>query len=140
MIQHKGLRRWRLHAWTLYCTVRTDHDMTRGRPCIVSILKDGSAQRKAVMTRTVPQSRECLLVSNLRSPLSIQSGLQGGACHLLHSIWWGLGRTYRCRALTRLTKKWGVDCGSNLVSAARPIEQAGLSNPSTASMPRPPYV
>jgi hypothetical protein len=69
-----------------YCTVRTDHDMTRGRPCIVSILKDGSAQRKAVMTRTVPQSCECLPVSNLRSPLrplGIRSGLPGGAWHLL---------------------------------------------------------
>jgi hypothetical protein len=36
--------------------------MTQRQPCIVSILS------KAVMTRTVPQWRDCLLVSSLRSP------------------------------------------------------------------------
>jgi hypothetical protein len=41
----------------LYC--RTDRDMTRGRPCIANISKDGSAQRKAVMTRIVPQQELC---------------------------------------------------------------------------------
>jgi hypothetical protein len=66
--------------------LRSNRDITQGQPCKVSILKDGSAQRKAVMTRNVPQSRECLPVSNLGSPLNIRSGLQGGAWHLLHSI------------------------------------------------------
>jgi hypothetical protein len=46
-----------------------NREITRGQPCKVSIVKDRSAQRIAVMTRTVPQSHQCFLVSNLHSLL-----------------------------------------------------------------------
>ena len=81
------------------------------RPCKVSILKDGSAQRKAAMTRTVPQPHNCLLVSDLRSPLGKVSILKDASAQRKAVMTRTVPQSHKCLLVSDFCSPLGILSG-----------------------------
>jgi hypothetical protein len=86
-------------------------EITQGQPCKVSIVKDRSAQRKAVMTRTVPQSHKCLLVSNLRFTLGKVSILKDGSAQRKAVMTRTVPQSHECLPVSSLRSPLGIRSG-----------------------------